>query len=516
MGAFELDGARDPATLTPRQMQVLELIAAGRTNAQIAETLGVSLAGAKWHVSEVLSRLGVASREEAAEYWRRRGGLPRRAARAVRALFGVGLFKTVAAGAAAATLGGGVVLGVLSFGSGDNETAKTPPGPIFSEAEARERATYAAGEYLKQTDILQTTSVDGHPLSIDDLQIVELVYFPLGETPILTTVPDRWYGNFDQPVWAAVLRRENVQLSRTAWTDGRMTVTVLFEDGTGKVHGAGARGSSKQMDEAPQPPPDPTRDPALAERVTDYFPVMRLDATNLHTTFNVYQTRGGDWCWQQVFDERGSSGGCGLDPSFGPSPDIFGVGAAGPVTRMQTPVPGYVHGATSARVDYVLLQFERRDPVRVAVVSFPAQTGLSWQAFASVLEPDRGELLAIHAISRDGTPLSQFTFPYRPKVPPYIVQPLDRIDFSGSGDGAGGEFRLPPPAFPVNIALMATHDGAGRITADVVCDTGTNRALDVVGPVGAANGSLIVGLSPGATRCSFVVQADGAWSFVSK
>lgn len=65
---------RDDASgrLTPRQRQVLHLLAAGRTNPEIARALGISLAGAKWHVSEVLSRLGVASRAEAAVYtpWR--------------------------------------------------------------------------------------------------------------------------------------------------------------------------------------------------------------------------------------------------------------------------------------------------------------------------------------------------------------------------------------------------------------------------------------------------------------
>lgn len=53
--------------LTPRQRQVLRLLAAGRTNPEIARALGISLAGAKWHVSEVLSRLGVTSRIEAAQ-----------------------------------------------------------------------------------------------------------------------------------------------------------------------------------------------------------------------------------------------------------------------------------------------------------------------------------------------------------------------------------------------------------------------------------------------------------------
>ena len=37
---------------TPRQHEVLSLIEKGRTNGEIAEILGISLAGAKWHVSD--------------------------------------------------------------------------------------------------------------------------------------------------------------------------------------------------------------------------------------------------------------------------------------------------------------------------------------------------------------------------------------------------------------------------------------------------------------------------------
>jgi ATP/maltotriose-dependent transcriptional regulator MalT len=55
---------------SPRQRQVLDLLTQGYTNAQIAETLGVSLDGAKWHVREIISILGVDGREDAAEYWR--------------------------------------------------------------------------------------------------------------------------------------------------------------------------------------------------------------------------------------------------------------------------------------------------------------------------------------------------------------------------------------------------------------------------------------------------------------
>ncbi|OAI43766.1 hypothetical protein AYO38_02525 [bacterium SCGC AG-212-C10] len=56
--------------LTSRQREVLDLIAQGRTNAEIATRLGISLDGAKWHVREILGRLEVDSREEAAAIWR--------------------------------------------------------------------------------------------------------------------------------------------------------------------------------------------------------------------------------------------------------------------------------------------------------------------------------------------------------------------------------------------------------------------------------------------------------------
>jgi DNA-binding CsgD family transcriptional regulator len=60
---------RHPDILTPRQWQVLELVQLGLTNEEIAERLGVTLSSVKFHVSEILVRLGVNSRYEAAA-WR--------------------------------------------------------------------------------------------------------------------------------------------------------------------------------------------------------------------------------------------------------------------------------------------------------------------------------------------------------------------------------------------------------------------------------------------------------------
>lgn len=52
--------------LTPRELQVLHLLAEGLSNKQIAKRLEVSEHTAKFHVAAILSKLGVESRTEAA------------------------------------------------------------------------------------------------------------------------------------------------------------------------------------------------------------------------------------------------------------------------------------------------------------------------------------------------------------------------------------------------------------------------------------------------------------------
>jgi NarL family two-component system response regulator LiaR len=57
--------------LTEREAEVLNLMVEGLTNAEIAEELVISVATAKFHVSGILSKLGVATRTEAVSLaWR--------------------------------------------------------------------------------------------------------------------------------------------------------------------------------------------------------------------------------------------------------------------------------------------------------------------------------------------------------------------------------------------------------------------------------------------------------------
>jgi DNA-binding CsgD family transcriptional regulator/tetratricopeptide (TPR) repeat protein len=65
--ATTTDAARDQGFgLTARELEVLALVAAGRTNRQIADELFISQNTAGVHVSNILGKLGVASRTEAA------------------------------------------------------------------------------------------------------------------------------------------------------------------------------------------------------------------------------------------------------------------------------------------------------------------------------------------------------------------------------------------------------------------------------------------------------------------
>jgi len=64
-GAATVSGQRGPLAVTPRQLQILNLIKAGKTNHQIAEMLGCSPWTIKNHIQAILRKLGSNTRTHA-------------------------------------------------------------------------------------------------------------------------------------------------------------------------------------------------------------------------------------------------------------------------------------------------------------------------------------------------------------------------------------------------------------------------------------------------------------------
>ena len=72
-GARNLPSGDPEATLTPRESEVLQLMARGLPNKNIAARLQISLSTAKFHVASILAKLNAASRTEAVTIGARRG-----------------------------------------------------------------------------------------------------------------------------------------------------------------------------------------------------------------------------------------------------------------------------------------------------------------------------------------------------------------------------------------------------------------------------------------------------------
>jgi DNA-binding NarL/FixJ family response regulator len=60
------EGEEAPGELSPREQEVLQAIAEGASNQEVALALGISVNTVKRHLTSIFKKLGVASRREAA------------------------------------------------------------------------------------------------------------------------------------------------------------------------------------------------------------------------------------------------------------------------------------------------------------------------------------------------------------------------------------------------------------------------------------------------------------------
>jgi DNA-binding CsgD family transcriptional regulator len=190
---------KHPDILTPREWQVLDLIREGLTNEQIARRLGISENGVKYHVLEILSKLGVSSRYEAAA-WRREPAAASRSFAGLGVLFA--LRPKLGALTASKVLAGVLIISAFGFmaalaigvlvmnnrGAGNSvapdptmkalaveATASAAAGPVETPT-PDETETAATLEAAKGTltPIQHATSTPDHPLSSTELFMLSL------------------------------------------------------------------------------------------------------------------------------------------------------------------------------------------------------------------------------------------------------------------------------------------------------------------------------------------------------
>jgi DNA-binding CsgD family transcriptional regulator len=148
-----------PDILTPREWEVLAFLREGLSNPEIAGRLGISRDGVKFHVSEILGKLGLSSREEAAA-WRREEHRPwwatvavpvtflwRRASALPVGVSSVAMALAVAVFAAAlAGLGLIAILLMRSDGDGDETPAPAFGAPLDIPARPEQNVLYVIDE----------------------------------------------------------------------------------------------------------------------------------------------------------------------------------------------------------------------------------------------------------------------------------------------------------------------------------------------------------------------------------
>ena len=223
-----------PDILTPREWDVLALLRQGLSNPEIGERLNISRRGARWHVSEITSKLGVTDRRAAAA-WR-----PSRRVwwRAAALAFLAWPFKSLWWGsgtkvATAAAVTATVVTFAIPEGFDLFVTVPTSSGRDFyvMTAEGMARVTNepgldVPGAWSPDCSRIVFSSDRDSPGS-DGFDI----YLINGDGTGLINLT-RSHGDDRRPVWSP----DGTRIAFQTVADGRSDIYVMNTDGTGRTN----------------------------------------------------------------------------------------------------------------------------------------------------------------------------------------------------------------------------------------------------------------------------------------
>ena len=192
-----------PELLTPREQEVLDLLREGLTNQEIAGRLGISRAGAAYHVGEILSKLDVSTRRDAAALE------PKLVRRRVWGLAGLGGFLSKAptgsimklSGIAAIAGGIGLVV-LLAIGAGITKLRSDASADLDCvTGEAAVNDVGAGGEENLRQEFLSTIG-EAEAFLCVDLPSIDLPS-PWRKRNFITAVRSNSLAQFEPGEWTA-------------------------------------------------------------------------------------------------------------------------------------------------------------------------------------------------------------------------------------------------------------------------------------------------------------------------
>jgi len=499
---------------TPRQRQVLDLMARGYTNGQIGEALGISLDGAKWHVSEVMGKLGVNSREAAAAYWRQRQRPLRRVARLMRGMVTAPMVlkASLGAGAVAGIVAGGLIL-VARVVSGDDvlspegQTVRAQQLPAngvrdFTVDEATRLAVEIGQERLEratQPGEAGRALVAGRAVRMEDFILRERLFVPLtstvefqGKGTVTSGLPsDRWGFAFEI---------DGVPHPEVSGSLAHVRLQLVIEDGSGTVVSLGTEVSPSQMS---LDSPETVRRAAAGDDVSNDAELLvpgdsvpRVFATHeedlRRMTLSVYGDPA-DPCLR--FDDTAAPDRIG---TMCPANNLRGDVLYGLMSGEDLVV-----GTAATAVASVAAIDAGGNETGVPLRSLPQKYAGPLLVFMGPT-PDTGslELRAADGSVLFVAPLPRMDAPIAP-----TTNSIRNFGIEAVGPALSDKFDVPDASKDYAFILEFPEDG-GQMQLVAECDAGTVTVLQRDGPLAPPDRSIVVRFPEGSTRCAFQMEAD--------